>query len=138
MGLKDSNNIVKDFKVIRTIINIKTFFLDTPNALVDAKKVYSKLKKTNDVVHCVVPNTISYSGGLGKNKIHPTQKPEEILEYFITLCSNPDDTVLDTFAGSGSTGAAARSIGRNAILIERDPEMYKKMSARFDDSNLFD
>lgn len=107
-------------------------------ALVDAKKVYSKLKKTNDVVHCVVPNTISYSGGLGKNKIHPTQKPEEILEYFITLCSNPGDTVLDTFAGSGSTGAAARSIGRNAILIERDPEMYKKMSARFDDSNLFD
>jgi DNA modification methylase len=108
------------------------------DALDDAKKVYSNLKKTNDVVHCVVPNTISYSGGLGKNKIHPTQKPEEILEYFITLCSNPNDTVLDTFAGSGSTGSAARLINRNAILIERDPEMYKKMAERFNNSNLFD
>lgn len=108
------------------------------DALIDAKKVYSKLKKTNEIVHCVVPNTISYSGGLGKNKIHPTQKPEEILEYFITLCSNPGDTVLDTFAGSGSTGIAARSINRNAILIERDPIMYKKMADRFDNSNLFD
>ncbi len=108
------------------------------DALIDAKKVYSKLKKTNEIVHCVVPNTISYSGGLGKNKIHPTQKPEEILEYFITLCSNPGDTVLDTFAGSGSTGIAARSINRNAILIERDPIMYKKMAERFDNSNLFD
>ena len=106
------------------------------DALIDAKKVYSKLKKTNEIVHCVVPNTISYSGGLGKNKIHPTQKPEEILEYFITLCSNPGDTVLDTFAGSGSTGIAARSINRNAILIERDPIMYKKMAERFDNSNI--
>ena len=93
--------------------------------------MYESLKKTDDVVHCVVPNTITYSGGLGKNKIHPTQKPQEILEYFITLCSNPNDIVLDTFAGSGSTGKAAEACSRNYILIEKDVEMFKKMSARF-------
>ena len=93
----------------------------------DAKRVYQKLKKTDDVIHCVIPNTITYSGGLGKNKIHPTQKPEEVLEFFIELCSNENDTILDTFAGSGSTGKVSRRLKRNSILIEKDVEMYKKM-----------
>lgn len=102
------------------------------NALTEAKKVYEKLKKTDNVVHCVVPNTITYSGGLGKGKIHPTQKPQEILEYFISLCSNPGDTVLDTFAGSGSTGKAAEKLDRKYILIERDSNMFKLMKDSFD------
>jgi site-specific DNA-methyltransferase (adenine-specific) len=89
-------------------------------------------KKTEDgLVQCVIPNTITYSGGLGKNKIHPTQKPVEILEYFIELCSNPGDLVLDTFAGSGSTGVAAKNTGRDCILVERDAKMFVKMSERF-------
>ena len=91
-------------------------------------------KKTEDgLVQCVIPNTITYSGGLGKNKIHPTQKPVEILEYFIELCTNPGDLVLDTFAGSGSTGVAAKNTGRDYILVERDANMFAKMSERFMD-----
>jgi site-specific DNA-methyltransferase (adenine-specific) len=70
---------------------------------------------------------------LGKDKIHPTQKPTEILEYFIELCTNPGDVVLDTFAGSGSTGIAAKNTGRDCILIERDAKMFAKMSERFAD-----
>lgn len=104
-------------------------------ALADAKKVYDKLKKTDNIVHCVVPNTITYSGGLGKDKIHPTQKPQEILEYFISLCSNPGDTVLDTFAGSGSTGKAAEKLDRKYILIERDNKMFNLMKSRFDNDD---
>ena len=80
----------------------------------------------------MIPNTITYSGGLGKDKIHPTQKPEEILEYFIALLSNPGDTVLDTFAGSGSTGVACQKSGRHCVLIERDPTMFKLMQQRID------
>lgn len=108
-------------------------------ALKEAMLVKEKLKRTGSTVHCVIPNTITYSGGLGKNKIHPTQKPQEILEYFISLCSNKEDTVLDTFAGSGSTGKAAEKLGRKFILIERDEKMFKNMKNRFDDSfsNLF-
>lgn len=105
-------------------------------ALAEAKKMQNSLKKTDDIVHCVVPNTITYSGGLGKDKIHPTQKPEEILQYFVSLLSNPGDTVLDTFAGSGSTGKACEALGRDCILIEQDAKMFASMNARF--NNLFD
>lgn len=94
-------------------------------------RIMQERKTSGDQVECVIPNTITYSGGLGKDKIHPTQKPEEVLKYFIELCSNKGDTVLDTFAGSGSTGVAADSLGRNAVLIERDAGMFAKMNARF-------
>lgn len=113
-------------------INIENCFDD---ALKECLKVYEKLKRDeiNDIEYCVVPNTINYSGGLGKNKIHPTQKPEEILEYFISLLSDENDTVLDTFAGSGSTGIVSKKLNRNCILIEKDYNMFQKMKDRFNE-----
>jgi len=97
----------------------------------DIKAVRDKRKQTGGLIECVIPNTITFSGGLGRDKIHPTQKPEEVLKYLIELCSNPGDLVLDTFAGSGSTGMAAQHLGRDAILVERDAKMFAKMDARF-------
>ena len=108
--------------------NLKQSF---ESALKDAQELQNKLKHTDDVVHCVVPNTITFSGGSTKNKIHPTQKPIEVLRYFIELCSNENDTVFDPFAGSGSTGLAAKESNRKYILIERDSKMFSKMSEQF-------
>ena len=103
----------------------------------EATRMLADRKKSDDgLIQCVIPNTITYSGGLGKGKIHPTQKPTEILEYFIELLSNSGDTVLDTFAGSGSTGIACAVRNRNCILIERDPAMFEKMKTRVDAKNL--
>lgn len=102
----------------------------------EAVKMLAGRKRQGDIIECVIPNTITYSGGLGKGtKIHPTQKPTEILEYFIELLSNPGDTVLDTFAGSGSTGIACGKLGRDCVLIERDPEMFQKMKSKIDNLN---
>lgn len=101
-------------------------------ALKDSQRMLADRKRVNDVIQCVIPNTITYSGGLGKNRIHPTEKPVEILEYFIELLSNEGDLILDSFAGSGSTGLAARNRNRNCILIEKDAVMFEKMNARFD------
>lgn len=53
---------------------------------------------------------------------HPTQKPVEILEPLIRYSCPPGGTVLDPFAGSGSTGIAARLAGCSAVLIELSPE----------------
>jgi DNA modification methylase len=103
---------------------------------IEASRVMAARKTTNGLVECVVPNTITYSGGSTKNKIHPTQKPEEVLKFFIELCSVENDTVLDTFAGSGSTGIACSSMNRDCILIERDTGMFEEMNKRFSFADL--
>ena len=61
---------------------------------------------------------------------HPTQKPVALYEYLIRTYTNPGDTVLDFCAGSGTTGVAAIKTGRNAILIERDPQYFEIMQRR--------
>ena len=128
---KVSSIVYKMLKDNKGTQDIDTVFEEAKK---EAKRMLNDRKKTEDgLVQCVIPNTITYSGGLGKNKIHPTQKPVEILEYFIELCTNPGDLVLDTFAGSGSTGVAAKNTGRDCVLVERDANMFAKMSERFMD-----
>jgi len=56
---------------------------------------------------------------------HPTQKPEKLLERIILTSSNPNDLVLDPFAGSFTTAAVALAQGRRALGIELNPEFYK-------------
>ncbi len=62
-------------------------------------------------------------------KAHPTQKPEALLRRIILAASNPGDVILDPFFGSGTTGAAAKALGRRFIGIERD-EVYAKLARR--------
>ena len=52
-------------------------------------------------------------------KTHPTQKPEALLTRVLLAASNAGDLVLDPFFGSGTTGVAARRLGRSFIGIER-------------------
>jgi len=138
-------NIVERYAAADKISSIVYKLVKESNGIGDIDKVFAEAKKEairmlddrkktdTGLIQCVIPNTITYSGGLGKNKIHPTQKPTEILEYFIELLSNSGDTVLDTFAGSGSTGVACHTLNRDCILIERDPAMFQKMKTRIDD-----
>lgn len=62
---------------------------------------------------------------------YPTQKPLGILKRIIEASSNQGDLVLDFFAGSGTTGAAALSLGRKFLLIDDNPEAIKVMRTRF-------
>jgi site-specific DNA-methyltransferase (adenine-specific) len=67
----------------------------------------------------------------GKEKTgYPTQKPLGILKRIIVASSNPGDTVLDFFAGSGTTGEAAFQLGRNFILVDNNPEALEVMRHR--------
>lgn len=64
------------------------------------------------------------------NKLHPTQKPTGILKPLIEAFSKPGDIVLDSFAGSGSTLAAAAALGRNYIGIELDATHHQTATNR--------
>jgi site-specific DNA-methyltransferase (adenine-specific) len=66
----------------------------------------------------VVPNR--------NGKLHPTQKPVELLEYLIKTYSNEGDVVLDNCMGSGSTAIAAINTNRSYIGYEMNEEYYNK------------
>lgn len=61
---------------------------------------------------------------------HPTVKPLALMAYLVTLGSRPGDLVLDPFAGSGTTGMAARLLGRRFLGIEREREYIGIARAR--------
>jgi site-specific DNA-methyltransferase (adenine-specific) len=92
--------------------------------LVGAEKAARGKTPTDVWWHTIVSPT-------GKEKTgYPTQKPLGILERIVRVHSNPGDTVLDFFAGSGTTGVAAANNGRGYILIDQSPEATALMKQR--------
>lgn len=65
---------------------------------------------------------------------HPTIKPIDILQRLIRNSSRPGDTILDPFMGSGSTGVAAKLLGRDFIGIELDETYYNTALKRIDET----
>lgn len=87
---------------------------------------YHAMKSLNDDLQmrsdwtlpiCSGPERIKVDG----KKAHATQKPEALLYRLVLASTNPGDVVLDPFFGSGTTGAAAKKLGRHWIGIEREP-----------------
>ena len=67
----------------------------------------------------------------GKEKTgYPTQKPLGILRRIVAASSPPGGTVLDFFAGSGTTGVAAHELGRRFILVDDNPQALEVMRGR--------
>ena len=62
--------------------------------------------------------------------LHPTQKPLRLMERLITMATLPDAVILDPFAGTGTTGVAARRLGRQFLGIEADPDYAEAANAR--------
>jgi site-specific DNA-methyltransferase (adenine-specific) len=92
--------------------------------LVGAEKAARGKTPTDVWWHTIVSPT-------GKEKTgYPTQKPLGILERIVRVHSNPGDTVLDFFAGSGTTGLAAARNHRHFLLIDQNPEAIALMHQR--------
>lgn len=70
-----------------------------------------------------IPDVIAEKAPMPAARRHPCEKPVLLLEKLIRFATGVRETVLDCFAGSLSTGRAALALGRNAILIEKDPEL---------------
>ena len=87
---------------------------------------YESMKAANDDVQMrsdwVLP--ICQGGerlkGEDGKKLHPTQKPEALLARVIQSSTRPNDVILDPFFGTGTTGAAARRLGRHFVGVERE------------------
>jgi site-specific DNA-methyltransferase (adenine-specific) len=64
------------------------------------------------------------------DKVHPTQKPIELMEYLVRTYSNHGDVVMDNVMGSGTTGLAAIRLGRNFIGVEKSAEYFEIAAKR--------
>jgi site-specific DNA-methyltransferase (adenine-specific) len=58
-------------------------------------------------------------------QLHPTQKPEALLEYLVKTYTNEGETVLDNTMGSGTTGVACKNLNRSFIGIEMDDKYFE-------------
>lgn len=70
------------------------------------------------------------------DKLHPTQKPVPLMERLIRSYTKPGDTVLDCTMGSGTTGVACQTTGRNFIGIEINPDYVAAAERRIADASL--
>ena len=70
-------------------------------------------------------NILVYSNAYQKNKLHPTQKPVELLEYLIKTYTQEGEVVLDNCMGSGTTGVACKNLNRKFIGIELDDTYFE-------------
>ena len=65
-----------------------------------------------------------------QHRTHPTEKPVELLEQLITATTRPGDLIVDPFAGTGSSGVAAKRTGRSWTGIELHPEYVEIARSR--------
>lgn len=64
------------------------------------------------------------------HQVHLLQKPEQLIEYLIRKSSNPGDTVLDPFAGSGTVGMCCARLRRCSIQFEMDKRFKRSLIQR--------
>ena len=98
--------------------------------LVSAEKAERGKLPTDVWWHTIVPTSSREKTG------YPTQKPEGVLRRIVQASSRPGDRVLDLFAGSGTTGAVAAELGRDAVLVDVNPEAIRIMRERIPDATV--
>ena len=67
----------------------------------------------------------------GKDRIHPTEKPDDLYRWLLQNYARPGDTILDTHLGSGSSAIAAWEMGYTFTGIEIDADYYHAAVERF-------
>jgi site-specific DNA-methyltransferase (adenine-specific) len=95
-----------------------------PNLVTKEKAARGKLP-TDSWWHTIVPTNSREKTG------YPTQKPLGIIRRMVAASSRKGGLVLDFFAGSGTTGAAALALGRRFMLVDNHPDAIKTMRKRF-------
>jgi len=83
----------------------------------------------------LLPKQLIYFARQQRGKVHPTQKPVELMEYLIKTYTNEGETVLDNCAGSGTTAIACLNTNRQFIVMEKEQKYYDIILKRVEDFN---
>lgn len=96
---------------------------------------YEKQKRRYDTDKVQPSDILEFDVVPNRNgKLHPTQKPVELLKWLITTYSNENDLVLDNCMGSGTTGVACKELNRRFIGIEREEKYFKIAKERIENA----
>lgn len=90
-------------------------------------EVYGDMKNDNTYESTErYPRSIQvFSTDTQNSSLHPTQKPVALIEYLIKTYTNEEEIILDSCAGSMTTGIAAINTNRKVICIEKDKEIFE-------------
>lgn len=89
--------------------------------------------KARNINNMGTKNLLEIPNILGGKKTHPTEKPVELNEIFISNSSDEGETVLDPFMGTGSCGVACKNLARNFIGIEIDEKYFNIAKERLEE-----
>lgn len=117
----------KDYKKLQMVTGyFKRGYEDLKNEYISLKEEYYKktgitFNKFDLEMENFIETTVS-----NNNRIHPCQKPREVIERYIRVSTNEGDTVLDLFSGSGIISKTSKELNRNYIGFELNKEYYDK------------
>lgn len=122
-GLKPKNILIWD-KVVHGMGDLKRAFGSRYESIIFVANNEFRFngKRPTDIVQCMKINS--------QHLIHPNQKPVALLENLIEKCTKENQTVLDCFMGSGSTGTACLNTNRKFIGIELDKKYFDIAQSR--------
>ncbi|WP_323842528.1 MULTISPECIES: site-specific DNA-methyltransferase [unclassified Moraxella] len=122
-GLKPKNILIWD-KVVHGMGDLKRAFGSRYESIIFVANNEFRFngKRPTDIVQCMKINA--------QHLIHPNQKPVALLENLIEKCTKENQTVLDCFMGSGSTGIACLNTNRKFIGIELDKKYFDMAQSR--------
>lgn len=92
--------------------------------------IFARKGAAKPILNCGTKTVLQFKNV--KDRIHPTEKPLDLLECLITNSTQPGEIVLDPFGGSFSTALAALKVGRQYISFEIDEQYYNIGKQRID------
>ena len=116
------------FYTKQSTYNPQDLVVGKQNSNSGTENTYGRVKSewSQEVTYTNYPhNILRFANVVGKQAIHPTQKPVALMEYLIKTYTNEGETALDFTMGSGTTGVACRNLNRNFIGIEKDEKYFE-------------
>ena len=120
-------NIFKTLVWAKNTAIINMYYMDSHEYIIFCRK--GKSQKINN---CGTKSVLNFDNP--REKLHPTEKPVDLMKILIDNSSSEGEIVLDPFMGSGSTGVACMQSNRNFIGIEIDENYFNISKQRIEDS----
>ena len=117
--------VTSESKFKELIADNRIWFGESGNNVPSVKKFLNEVKDGSTTMTVWTYEEVGHNQDAKKeikefndSVVFDTPKPEKLIQRILTLATNPNDLVLDSFAGSGTTGAVAQKMGRRWIMIE--------------------